>query len=141
MTKKPAGHCWQAEVRSVTATAPAGQAWQGAVAPGAALKNPAAQEAQVCADVAPTVELHVPAGHCMQVGNPLARVEKDPAGQLGAGVCEGVRVEVGVCVGVGDGVGELEGVALGVGVFVGVLLKVDTQDEAPGPLNLPAAHL
>ena len=61
VTKKPAGHCWQAEVRSVTATVPAGQAWQGESAPGAALKNPTAQEVQVCADVAPTVELHVPA--------------------------------------------------------------------------------
>ena len=114
--------------------------------PGVALKKPVAQEAQVCADVAPTVELHVPAGHCAQVSVPLARVEKDPAGQLGAGVCEGVRVYVGVCVEVGDGVGELEGVTLRVGVFdgvidgLGVLLKVDSQNEAPGPLTLPAAH-
>lgn len=100
----------------MNATAPAGQAWQGEVAPGAALKNPTAQDTQVCADAAPTVELHVPGGHCWQAGAPLARVEKDPAGQLGAGVCEGVRVGVGVCVGVAEGVGELEGVTLGVGV-------------------------
>ena len=109
------------------------------MAPGAALEKPVAQEAQVCADVAPSVELHVPAGHCAQVSVPLARVEKDPAGQLGAGVCEGVRVDVGVCVEVGDGVGGLEGVTLGVGVFDevidGVLLKVDSQNEAPGPLT------
>ena len=76
------------------------------MAPGPALKKPTAQDTQVCADAAPTVELHVPAGHCWQAGAPLARVEKDPAGQWGAGVCEGDRVGVGVCVEVAEGVGE-----------------------------------
>ena len=76
------------------------------MAPGPALKKPSAQDTQVCADAAPTVELHVPAGHCWQAGAPLAKVEKDPAGQLRAGVCDGVCVRVGVCVEVPEGVGE-----------------------------------
>ncbi len=107
------------------------------MAPGEALKNPTAQDTQVCSDAAPTVELHVPAGHCWQAGAPLARVEKDPAGQRGAGVCDGVGEGVGVCVEVAEGVGELEGVMLGVGVFDGVLLNVGKQSEAPALLNVP----
>ena len=100
------------------------------MAPGEALKNPTAQDAQVCADEAPTVELHVPEGHCWQAGAPLARVEKDPAGQFGAGVCEEDRVGVGVCVGVAEGVGGLEGVTLGVSDLEGVMLGVAIQVSA-----------
>jgi hypothetical protein len=91
-------------------------------APWSALKNPAAHEEHVASDVAPAVELHVPGGQGAQARAPLAKEAKVPAGQLGAGVWDGVGEVVGVAVAVTLGVEEKEGVLLVVGELLGVLL-------------------